>query len=75
MKLNELNWSHPCGCGDTPDQRAEVKTASGQFRIKKTADGYLVQRFFANGAALNKDADGVPVYEPVSEEALEAMLS
>ncbi len=75
MKLSELKWSRPCGCGDTPDPRAEVKTGSGQFRIKKTADGYLVQRFSANGAALSRDADGVPQYEPITESELVALIA
>lgn len=75
MKLNELNWSHPCGCGDTPDPRAEVKNSNGQFRIKNTADGYMVQRFTTTGAALSRDADGVPQYEPITESELVALIA
>lgn len=75
MELNELNWSHPCGCGDTTDPRAEVKNRNGQFRIKKVGDDYMVQRFAPNGAALSKDADGVPQYEPITELGLAALLA
>ena len=74
MKLNELKWMHPCGCGDTPDLRAEAKTAAGQFRIKKVGEEYFVQRFSPAGVALSKGADGVPLYEAIAAEALEALL-
>jgi len=75
MKIENLDWQYPCGCGDAPDPRAEVKTAAGQFRIKKTAEGFTVQRFGANGAALNKDADGVPIYEPIDDISLAALIT
>lgn len=75
MKLDQLNWSYPCGCGDTPDPRAEVKNSNGQFRIKKAGAEYFVQRFGPNGVALNKDADGVPQYEPITESELVALIA
>lgn len=75
MNLDELKWSHPCGCGDTPDKRAEVKLSGGNaLRIKSTAEGYLVQRFGPQGA-LNKDESGAPIYEPISEADLVALLA
>ena len=43
--------------------------------IKKAGAEYFVQRFGPNGVALNKDADGVPQYEPISEVGLEALIS
>ena len=76
MKIEELKWVHPCGCGDTSDLRAEAElTGRGAIRIKKVGDDYMVQRFAPNGAALSKDADGVPQYEPITEADLAALIA
>ena len=76
MKIEELKWVHPCGCGDTSDLRAEAElTGRGAIRIKKVGDDYMVQRFGANGVALSKDADGVPQYEPITEADLAALIA
>lgn len=76
MKIEELKWVHPCGCGDTSDLRAEAElTGRGAIRVKKVGADYFVQRFWSNGAALSKDADGVPQYEPITESDLAALLA
>ena len=75
MKIDELKWTRPCGCGDTPDLRTELKLPGGAIRVKKAGDEYFVQRFGANGVALSKDADGVPQYEPITEADLAALIA
>lgn len=76
MKIEELKWVHPCGCGDTSDLRAEAElTGRGAIRVKKVGADYFVQRFLSNGAALSKDADGVPQYEPITESDLAALIA
>lgn len=75
MKIEELKWVYPCGCGDTSDLRTELKLPSSAIRVKKVGDDYFVQRFGPNGDALNKDADGVPQYEPITESDLAALLA
>lgn len=57
MKISEIAWTHPCGCGDTPHPRAEIQYARGWLRVKDMGDGtYEVQKF-----GLDKMRDGEQV--------------
>lgn len=75
MLIENIPWVYPCGCGDTSDPRAEVKISTDMtVRIKHAPDGYYVQRFGPAGA-LNKDAVGAPVYEPIDADQLAELIA
>ena len=49
MAVDKIVWTHPCGCGDTPNPRAEIKYSGGWLRVKDMQDGtYQVQKFGPN---------------------------
>lgn len=70
-----IRWQPACCAWH--GQYAEAKAKNGgMLRLKRADDfaGVLCTRFDADGKALDKDADGIPVYVQMTESEAQALL-
>lgn len=77
MILDRVNWRPTC-CEWHGDYAEHPLAAGGVARLKRSPDKpgtVLVSRFGPDNRAVDKDADGVPVYVELTEAQAAALLA
>lgn len=75
--INRVKWQRTC-CEWHGHYAEHPLTIGGVARLKRSPDKpgmVLVSRFGPDNRAIDKDADGVPVYVELTEEQAAALLA